>query len=488
MLNSSLVNVTVKALVKEMNNGTVSFDNIVQRGLAWEEDPAKGKDQKSLLVHSVIYGYFIPMFIAVSKDGYKDMLDGKQRSNALKEFRNNDFKLNLINVTEDEKIVEYTNENGETESCELDGKFYKDLPEEIRERFDDRTLYIELFDETMSDDEANTQFFRSNNGKALKAAERSWAMTRSVNIIDDIGQNILFEKMLTPKARESKIERTIIMKAWATLTMDEPVWEDKFLAPILKVQEITDEEAVKLNNVFTRIMEIHDLIENKRVAKRMYARTHVASMVKVIADSIEKGFKPEYVADFISYFYNGGKTTTISSEYNKSCSSGSNRKSSVCKRVEILDEEYNKFFDNYDFAAKDKEIKEKEAEKLRLEEEKRMKEEAKKIEAEEKEKRKAEREAKKLAKALADKEKAEAKIAEADADRLAEAERIRLENEKKNEELSKMIEEKEEELQKSRDGIAAIKEIEEAYASGELVDDAEEDVEDSEEEVEAIGA
>jgi len=443
MLNSSLVNITVKGLVKEMNMGTVSFDNIVQRGLAWEENPAKGKDQKSLLVHSVIYGYFIPMFIAVSKEGYKDMLDGKQRSNTLKEFRNNEFPLNLINVTEDEKIVDYVNEKGKAKTCDLNGKYYKDLPVEIQERFDDRTLYIELFDENMSDDEANTQFFRSNNGKALKAAERSWAMTKSVQTIDDIGQNMLFEKMLTPKAREAKIERTIIMKAWATLTMDEPVWEDKDLAPILKETEITSEEAVALNNVFTRIMEIHDLVDNKRIAKKMYGRTHVTSMVKIIADSIEKGFKPEYVADFIGHFFNGGRSTTISTEYNKTCSSGSNRKTSVGKRIEILNKEYNKFFDKYDFAAKDKQIKEKEEERIRLEEEKKLEEEAKRIEAEEKAKRKAEREAKKKAKASEKKKKADA-----DADKLAEAEKIRLENEKKNAELQKMIEEKEKEDQK----------------------------------------
>lgn len=85
-------NWTAKRLVREMTEGNVNFDNAVQRSLVWDDS------KKSLLIHSMIYGYAIPGFyFTMDKDenGTKiyDSLDGKQRSNAIASYMNDEFEL-----------------------------------------------------------------------------------------------------------------------------------------------------------------------------------------------------------------------------------------------------------------------------------------------------------------------------------------------------------------------------------------------------------
>ncbi len=82
------INWTAKALANQMERGKVNFDNAVQRNLVW--DDAK----KSLLIHSMIYGYAIPaMYFTRDEDGVYDSLDGKQRSNAISGFLHDEFAL-----------------------------------------------------------------------------------------------------------------------------------------------------------------------------------------------------------------------------------------------------------------------------------------------------------------------------------------------------------------------------------------------------------
>ena len=45
------INWTAKALVNQMEKGKVNYDNAVQRNLVWDVE------KKSLLIHSMIYGY-----------------------------------------------------------------------------------------------------------------------------------------------------------------------------------------------------------------------------------------------------------------------------------------------------------------------------------------------------------------------------------------------------------------------------------------------
>ena len=74
-------NWNARQIAKMMENGTARFNNAVQRGLIWT------LEQKSLLIHSLLVGSPINAMYAIRNDDkVYDFIDGKQRSNAIKDF------------------------------------------------------------------------------------------------------------------------------------------------------------------------------------------------------------------------------------------------------------------------------------------------------------------------------------------------------------------------------------------------------------------
>ena len=121
---------TAKKLKKMVDKGTMTFDNAIQRGLVWKND------RKSLLIHSMIVGYPIPPFYAEkNENGNMDMLDGKQRSNTIREFLDGEFALVDLPETENES----------SELIDLNGKKFSDLPQEFQDNITDYSLTLYFF-------------------------------------------------------------------------------------------------------------------------------------------------------------------------------------------------------------------------------------------------------------------------------------------------------------------------------------------------------
>ena len=136
---------TAKTLTNQMNKGKVNFDNAVQRGLVWDN----GK--KSLLIHSMLYGYAIPaMYFTRDENGVYDSLDGKQRSNAISGFLNGDYALSA-------DIPAVMDDEGNTE--DFSGMTFDQLPEWAQDRIKDYNLTIYYY-EDMTEDEVR-EFFQA---------------------------------------------------------------------------------------------------------------------------------------------------------------------------------------------------------------------------------------------------------------------------------------------------------------------------------------
>lgn len=71
------INWTAKQISKMMTNGALKFDNVVQRGLAWDVK------RKSLLIMSILEGYPIPPFYTIKTE------------EKVKDNRGRDFSLRL---------------------------------------------------------------------------------------------------------------------------------------------------------------------------------------------------------------------------------------------------------------------------------------------------------------------------------------------------------------------------------------------------------
>ena len=86
------------------------------------------------------------------------------------------------------------------------------------------------------------------------------------------------------------------------------------------------------------------MIEDKKIAKRIYTRTHMISIIPVISKSIYKGLSDKQMMEWFVEFFSGKKSPTTSSVYNSTVSSGSGRKESVKKRLDEVERSYTEYF------------------------------------------------------------------------------------------------------------------------------------------------
>lgn len=330
MMRRANVSLTTKQIANMYGTNELTFDNAIQRGLVWEVK------RKSLLIHSLIMGYPIPpLYAAKSENGY-DVLDGKQRCNALYEFMNDMFRL------EDVPEVYVTNEEGELEEVDINTLTFSEMEEQLQDAVKDYQIQMHYF-EDITPDEVSEMFFRLNNGKAMSAIELTRCKAQSMDVIKEIGEHELFKNALTEKALARYTNEDIVVKSYVLLHEDEPSLETKFIRPYMESVEFTDEDKDQLNQVYTRILNAHGLIEEKKIAKRMLTRTHLISIVPVVWKSITDGYSEQDFAEWFSKFFAGTRSASVDTDYNDCAGSGSAKAASVRKRLEAIDRHWRAF-------------------------------------------------------------------------------------------------------------------------------------------------
>lgn len=333
MLKQAKLEWNARQLQKLVQKGEIKFDNAVQRGLVWDAE------RKSLLINSMLTGYPIPPFYAVKGAGYYDMLDGKQRTNTIVDFICGKFELEGV------PAVEVENEDGTVDMVDINTLHFDEMEESLQDELLAYPLTVYYFD-SITDDEIAEMFFRLNNGKPLSAIELSRARAKSGEAIREIGKHDLFKSSLTEKAFERYTHEDIIVKSYAVLHEKEPSLETKHIRPLMAEMEITDEEQVQLLEIYDRILAVHGLIEDKKIAKRILTRTHMVSIVPIVWQSIEDGLSEVQFMEWFVTFFAGKKSASISSVYNECAGSGSARKEAVRKRLEEIARHYDAFFNS----------------------------------------------------------------------------------------------------------------------------------------------
>ena len=152
-MNRLNVQWTAKTLVNQMKRGNVNFDNAVQRGLVWDVE------KKSLLIHSMVYGYAIPaMYFTRDENKVYDSLDGKQRSNAICEFMNDEFAL----VTDTPPVYD---DDGNME--DISGMTFSQLPEWVQDRINEYSLTIYYYEDNNTDENTAAEINVNENGSKV---------------------------------------------------------------------------------------------------------------------------------------------------------------------------------------------------------------------------------------------------------------------------------------------------------------------------------
>lgn len=331
MLKRANINWNARQLCKMVQKNTIRFDNAVQRGYVWDVK------RKSLLIHSMLTGYPIPPFYAAKSGDEYDMLDGKQRTGAIVDFLNGKFELT------DVPEVEVSNDDGTTDMVDINTLHFDELEEALRDELSNYSLTVYYFD-GITDDEISEMFFRLNNGKPLSAIELTRAKAKSIDSVKEIARHDLFRSALTQKAMDRYTNEDIVIKSYAVLHESEPSMETKVIRQLMESVELSQADKEQLTSIYNRILTVYDMIDDKKIAKRLLTRTHLISVVPIMWKSIGDGLTDEQMKDWAGKFFSGTRSASISAIYNDNAGSGSARKDSVRKRLNEISKHYNEYF------------------------------------------------------------------------------------------------------------------------------------------------
>lgn len=316
------INWTAKALVNQMLKGKVNFDNAVQRGLVWDNS------KKSLLIHSMIYGYAIPaLYFTKDESGIYDSLDGKQRSNTISEFLNDEFALA-------EDTPEVFDDEGNAEN--ISGMTFSQLPEWAQDKVKDFNLTIYYY-ENMTEAEIKEFFRRLNNGKPLTAVELTRVNTPSLEKFQDLAKHEAIQNVVTVAGKKRFTDENIAMQIYHMCTTERPDFSTKAFREWAKSIEVNDAilDNIKIGlDSFNVFLSSLDAIDDKKIIRTIKTRTHFVSCAFYccIANLNNKD-QDEIYADLHTFF--NGSPSTIE-EYNKTVGSGSAKPGAVQTRQKIM--------------------------------------------------------------------------------------------------------------------------------------------------------
>lgn len=141
-LNTMSYDYSVQYLYELIKKGKIILEVPFQRKQIWKNDKA------SALIESIIMNVPIPpLYFAEEEDGKWLVLDGLQRLSSIKNFYDNEFSLNKLEVL-----------------FELNKKKYKDLPPKSRSLLDDGMLRVNVIKKDSHRDIKYDIFMRLNRG------------------------------------------------------------------------------------------------------------------------------------------------------------------------------------------------------------------------------------------------------------------------------------------------------------------------------------
>ena len=348
-IDQSTAPITVAELVRDYDNGRVSFDNAMQRGCVWDNDKC------SLFIHSLLTRVPIYPVAGVRNEGVLDILDGKQRMLvAAINFVKNTYSLKNIDP------IEITLEDGSVDTLDINGCKFEDLPETCQDIIKGFNFTIIVLGENVPDDKIADMFFRWNNGKPLSAIELTRVKTKSQNQIKEMASHDIFTSTMTPKSLAAFKNEDIVTKTYFMLHEKEPWLETKHLREEVVKIDITDEEKAEIVSIYDRAMEMRVCMKEmlmkedpkmseKRaltLSGKILNKTHLLSTALFIKKTIDENLSVEAASSwFLSFF--GRKNGSTSAIYNEYARGGSGKKHSIARRNSELLKHWNEWLKKY---------------------------------------------------------------------------------------------------------------------------------------------
>ena len=323
-MNRLNVQWTAKTLVNQMKRGNVNFDNAVQRGLVWDVE------KKSLLIHSMVYGYAIPaMYFTRDENKVYDSLDGKQRSNAICEFMNDEFAL----VTDTPPVYD---DDGNME--DISGMTFSQLPEWVQDRINEYSLTIYYY-EDMTEQEIREFFRRLNNGKPLTAVELTRVNTPCLVVFQQLAEHDAIQNVVTAAGKRRFTDENIAMQLYHMATVENPDFSTKSFREWAKSVETDNEVIGKIQSgldAYCSFFAELDPAADKKILRTIKTRTHFVSCAYYCYLAVQEEATQDEINQTLRTFFSGNPST--SEDYNKTVGSGSAKPGAVQPRQRIMQE------------------------------------------------------------------------------------------------------------------------------------------------------
>lgn len=313
MLNKANITWSAKQIKKMIDNGKITFDTAVQRGLVWD------KSRKSLLIHSMLVGYPIPPCYATKRDGIYEMLDAKQRLSSIKEYIDDEFELSNIPDVDGEDI---------------NGRKFSELDEDLQDEILSYSFTIYYFD-GITDEEIGEMFFRLNNGKPVSAIEQAKAKAKSLDVIRRLGQHEFFEKTMSQAQLDKFAPDEMVVKILIMLTEEEPEVSAKKVREVLEKTEIIEDVENRIIDVLDTLLDVYNHCANdKKTQKAIVKKVNILTIIGYMKD---ENCDLSELANRCFYFF-----PDCTEEYLQLCKSGTDKKANIKSRIEILKQEFEK--------------------------------------------------------------------------------------------------------------------------------------------------
>lgn len=176
-------------------------------------------EQMSMLIDTIIRGYYIPAIWVIVVGTMLTIIDGKQRCTTIFSFINDEFKLHKSIEPVTLLRADYP-ELEEDTTFELAGKKFSELPTIIQDIIKEYDLdMIELFDFT--EEQLEEQFYRLNNGSTFTKAQTAKVLlgTELAGKINEIEDMDFFDRCaISKKQRRDGKLTTVILQVLMLLT------------------------------------------------------------------------------------------------------------------------------------------------------------------------------------------------------------------------------------------------------------------------------
>jgi hypothetical protein len=316
---------TIKRIVRERD--ILKFDLAIQRNKVWTSE------QKSLFIHSLIYGFPFPPAYAQDKgDGLLWMLDGKQRLSTVITYCLDEFALHK-----------------NTPDCfgeKIAGLKFSQLPKLFQETINDTyfTIYQMV---NMTDAERDEMFLRLNKGTPLNKIEQTRAMYSDlIEQVESIAKMEFFTDHINVSSSRFADQELILQTAmildkdYALKGIGSPQIQ-KYVQDLKDKKELLSEQIyndfVKADEYLSQAVSEFTHAEIVQILKKANVPMIIVTALKAIEDKVDVTVFGDFLVDF--YITNYKNET----EYISAIQSGTGKKESVLKRLTELDKAYVKF-------------------------------------------------------------------------------------------------------------------------------------------------